>query len=133
VIYIYNTNILDLYSDAFSDTGDFVSAKVGRARTATTERAAVMETHRIAAELVLRNGWIYTMDAADPWATCLAIRDGKFVAIGSAAAVAPLIGAGTEVVDAEGRMVLPGLLDSHAHAVEGAWADLYEVRFSATE
>ena len=92
-----------------------------------------MGTQRAAADLVLRNAKICTMDETHPWASAFAVQAGKFVAIGSAGTVESLIGAETEIVDAEGQTVLPGLLDGHSHALEGARADLYEVRFSAAD
>lgn len=92
-----------------------------------------MGTQRAVADLVLQNAKIYTMDETHPWASAFAVRAGKLVAIGSAATVEPQIGAETEIIDAEGQTVLPGLLDSHSHAFEGARAALYEIRFSTAD
>ncbi|MGF2507963.1 amidohydrolase family protein, partial [Ralstonia pseudosolanacearum] len=77
------------------------------------------------AELVVRNGRFYTLDAGKPWAQAVAVRDGRFVAIGSDAEVAQLVGPATQVVDLHGAMVVPGLSDVHAHPVEGAYEALY--------
>ncbi|WP_375738582.1 amidohydrolase [Pseudomonas boanensis] len=68
-----------------------------------------------AADLVLTNGRIYTVDAANPWAEAVAIRGGRFIAVGSAADVDPLIGANTRVLDLNGRFAMPGLYDMHTH------------------
>jgi hypothetical protein len=68
-----------------------------------------------AADLVLTNGRIYTVDAANPWAEAVAIRGGRFIAVGSAADVDPLIGANTRVLDLNGRFTMPGLYDMHTH------------------
>ena len=68
-----------------------------------------------AADTVYTNGKIYTVNDAQPWAEAVAIKDGKFLTVGSASEVAELVGDTTEVVDLEGRMAMPGLIDSHVH------------------
>jgi len=73
-----------------------------------------------AADLVILEGDIQTMDAAAAHATALAVRDGKIVYVGDDAGAKPRIGPKTQVVHAEGMTVLPGLIDSHIHAAEGA-------------
>jgi predicted amidohydrolase YtcJ len=69
-------------------------------------------------DLLLRNGNIYTVDASRSWAQSLAVRDGVIVAVGNDAGVAAEIGRAAKVIDLEGRMVMPGMVDSHIHAVE---------------
>ena len=71
------------------------------------------------ADLVLRNGRIYTLDDARTWAEALAIDDGRIVFVGPDAGVDALVGPETRFVDLEGRMVLPGFHDSHVHPVSG--------------
>jgi predicted amidohydrolase YtcJ len=73
-----------------------------------------------AADLVILEGDIQTMDAAAAHATALAVRDGKIVYVGDDAGAKPRIGPKTQVVQAGGMTVLPGLIDSHIHAAEGA-------------
>src|SRR5215475_6785737 len=68
------------------------------------------------ADLVLRGGAVYTVDAARSWAQSVALRDGVVLAVGTDEDVAGLTGAGTRVVDLNGRMVLPGFIDAHVHA-----------------
>ncbi|MBN9062671.1 MAG: hypothetical protein BGP06_12490 [Rhizobiales bacterium 65-9] len=89
-----------------------------------------MGLNKEAATLVVRNAKIYTVDARRPWASALAVKNGRFHTIGSAEDVEPFIGTETDVVDAGGRLVLPGLLDSHCHAFEGARELLFELRLS---
>ena len=72
-----------------------------------------------AAELVFKNANIYTVDAARPTATSLAVREGKIVAIGADADTASLIGPQTKVVDLQGRLMLPAFHDAHTHPVWG--------------
>lgn len=78
------------------------------------------------ADLVLKNGVVYTVDKSRSVAQAVAIRGDRIVFVGSDSDVEKWIGAGTEVVDLGGRLVLPGLIDSHAHATSGV-SDIYEV------
>src|SRR4051812_40865660 len=71
------------------------------------------------AEQVFRNGKIYTLDARSSVASAAAVMDGKFIVVGSDAAVKPLIGPKTQVVDLGGRAVIPGLNDNHSHSIAG--------------
>lgn len=77
---------------------------------------------REAADFVLKNARIYTVDTALPWASSLAIDGGKIAAVGSDEQVAPFIGENTRVVDLGGKLVLPGFHDVHAHPVGGGLA-----------
>lgn len=76
-----------------------------------------------AADLLLTNGKIVTVDARFRVVDSAAIRDGRFVAVGSSAEVKAFAGAGTKTIDLKGRVVLPGLIDSHVHSAE---ASMYE-------
>ncbi len=69
-----------------------------------------------AADLVLCDGAVYTMDAARSWAQAVAVRDGRIAATGTDADIRPLVGPRTEVIRLGGRMVLPGFQDAHVHA-----------------
>lgn len=71
--------------------------------------------HALAADLVLINGRVLTMDAHDTVAQAVAVRDGKIVAVGATAEVEPLAGAATQVIDLDGRTAMPGLTDCHVH------------------
>lgn len=70
-------------------------------------------------ERVLVNGKIFTANAQQPYAEAVSIRDGKIVAVGSRREVNASVGAGAQVVDLGGKTLLPGLIDSHIHAVMG--------------
>lgn len=78
------------------------------------------------ADVVYRNGRIYTVNEVQPWVEAVAIKDGAFQAVGSNADVEDVTGGGTEVVDLGGRMVMPGLIDVHVHplSVAASWANL---------
>ena len=62
----------------------------------------------LAPETVLHNGKIVTVDEDFSIAQAVAIKDGRFVAVGSDSEILALSGANTEVVDLEGKTVLPG-------------------------
>ena len=59
----------------------------------------------------------------------MAIADGRFLAVGSEALVMPLRGEGTVVIDAGGRRVIPGLIDSHLHLIRGGLNYNMELRW----
>lgn len=68
-----------------------------------------------APDLVLVNGSIHTVDDARPAATAVAIRDGRFVAVGSDDEIHALAGPSTVIEDLAGAAVVPGLIDAHNH------------------
>lgn len=68
-----------------------------------------------AADLILTGGKIITVDDSFSIAEAVAIRDGRFQAVGEAAMVARHRGPATQVIELAGRAVLPGLIDGHAH------------------
>ncbi|MEM7352545.1 MAG: amidohydrolase [Acidobacteriota bacterium] len=70
------------------------------------------------ADLVLSNGAVYTVNPAQPWAEAVAVRDGAIVFVGTTVEAEAYVGPATGVVDLEGRMMLPGLHDSHVHILE---------------
>ena len=63
------------------------------------------------------------MDDRFSMATALAVRDGRFVAVGSNDDVRAYIGSTTRVIDGRGRTVIPGLIDTHVHALDVAAAE----------
>lgn len=70
---------------------------------------------RRAADLVLRNGNIITVDVGFTIAQAIAVGGDRIAAVGSDVAMTPHIGPETRVLDLKGKTVIPGLLDSHAH------------------
>ncbi len=81
--------------------------------TGAAERAAK-------ADVVYRNGFVYTVDSVRSRAQAFAVRDGKFVAVGSNEDMKAVTGPNTKVVNLRGKMVMPGLADTHIHPVRGA-------------
>jgi len=78
-----------------------------------------------AADIVLLSGGIYTVDAERRWVEAVAIRNGRIVMVGDNESVDALVGPDTEVIDLEGRMAMPGMIDSHIHPLEGAYELVY--------
>ncbi|HZB78792.1 MAG TPA: amidohydrolase, partial [Actinomycetota bacterium] len=70
-------------------------------------------------DLAFVNGAVYTVDAARTRAQAVAVEHGRIVAVGSDDAIREHIGPRTEIVDLEGRMLLPGFQDAHVHPVSG--------------
>lgn len=71
------------------------------------------------ADMVLVNGKIFTVNKAQPWAQAVAIRDGRFVAVGQDEEIKKLIGKDTEIIDLQGKLALPGFNDAHLHFANG--------------
>jgi predicted amidohydrolase YtcJ len=89
------------------------------AGTAARPRAATTAAAGKTADLVLRGGAVYTMDAARSWAEAVAVRGDTIVYVGPDRGVADYIGPRTRVVDLAGKMVLPAFQDAHIHPVAG--------------
>ncbi len=81
------------------------------------------------ADLVVRDGKIYTGDAHRPTASAVAISGGNFVAVGDEHDVAAHVGPTTRIIDARGRRVVPGLNDSHQHVIRTGLRYLRELRW----
>lgn len=75
------------------------------------------------ADLILHRGKIATVDERFSLREALAVKDGKLLAVGTSAEVLKLKGPRTEVVDLEGRLVIPGLMDSHVHPTGAAMTE----------
>jgi predicted amidohydrolase YtcJ len=73
------------------------------------------------ADLIVYNAKIYTMDPQQPIASALAVKDGRFIAVGTSDEVNAFQGwrGETRRIDARGHAIIPGLNDSHAHVIRG--------------
>ncbi|WP_082056521.1 amidohydrolase [Pseudomonas sp. 10-1B] len=80
-------------------------------------------------EIIFRNGQITTLDRAKPVASAVAIKDGKFLAVGEDQEIMALAGSGTRVIDLKRRSVLPGLFDNHTHVIRGGLNYNLELRW----
>lgn len=70
------------------------------------------------ADLVVTNANVRTMNSAQKQATSIAVLGGKIIAVGSDADIKTLIGPKTKVIDAKGKLVIPGFNDAHVHFLE---------------
>ena len=80
-------------------------------------------------DTILMRGLVTTLDRAQPAANAVAVKDGKFVAVGRDHDVMSLAGTETRVVDLRGRRVLPGLIDNHLHIIRGGLNFNMELRW----
>src|SRR5690242_19920299 len=81
------------------------------------------------ADTVLVNGKVVTVDSQSSIREAVAVRDGRIAAVGSTADIRKLAGPRTRVIDLEGRTVIPGLIDSHMHAIRAALSFTTEVNW----
>lgn len=69
----------------------------------------------MSADLVVLNAKVATMDPNNPYAEAVAVKDGRIVEVGTTGAIREWIGRFTQVIDAAGRRLIPGLIDCHMH------------------
>ncbi|MGF0239128.1 amidohydrolase [Rhodococcus sp. IEGM1300] len=74
------------------------------------------------ADMVMRNGYVYTVDGKNPVQQAIAVTGGKIVYVGSNEGVAAYVGKQTQQVDLAGRMLMPGFIDAHMHPGDGGRA-----------
>ena len=72
------------------------------------------------ADVVYQNGFVYTVDSVRSRAQAFAVRDGKFLKVGTNDDMKTVTGPDTKVIDLKGNMVMPGLVDTHIHCLRGA-------------
>jgi predicted amidohydrolase YtcJ len=102
-------------------------ALAGAATTAlltATEAMAMRQT-----DLIITNAKITTLDRTNPLADAVAIRDGRFIAVGSEAEVRVSTAPDATAIDAGGRRLIPGLIDSHIHVIRGGLNYNMELRW----
>src|SRR5947208_11776329 len=91
--------------------------------------ASTSTAHAQAPDTILVNGKILTVDAQSSAREALAVRDGRIVALGTSAQMRRLAGPQSRVIDLQGRTVIPGLIDSHLHAIRAAETFATEVNW----
>jgi predicted amidohydrolase YtcJ len=72
------------------------------------------------ADVIVIHGHVYTENPKQPWAQAVAIYRGKIVAVGDDPEIERRRGMGTKVINAGGRLVLPGIVDCHVHFLDGS-------------
>ncbi|MFT6287385.1 MAG: putative amidohydrolase YtcJ [Alcanivorax sp.] len=83
-----------------------------------------------AADLIIHNGKIYTLEAELPWVSAVAVRDGKYTYLGGEAGLVSFRGPETREIDLAGKMAMPGINDMHSHPWQGGLKALYECNFA---
>jgi predicted amidohydrolase YtcJ len=91
----------------------------------STGPAPVQAGSGVEADLIVVNARVFTSDASTPRAEAFAIKNGRFIAVGSTSDIRNLASARTQVIDAQNMTVTPGFIDCHCH-VSGV-AELYSV------
>ena len=91
------------------------------------------QTPAKAPDIILMNGKVLTVDAGDTIAQAVAIRGNRISAVGGSADIKALVGEDTRVIDLGGRTVVPGLIDSHIHAIRGGLTYGVEVHWTETK
>ena len=81
------------------------------------------------ASKIFINGDIHTLDRENPVAQAVAVRDGKFIAVGTNDEVMQLRNEETEIIDLKGLVIIPGLNDSHLHLIRGGLNYNLELRW----
>lgn len=82
------------------------------------------------ADTVFINGKIYTVDKQQPWVEAIALRQGRYVSVGSNQQALLRRGPNTEIVDLQGQMLMPGINDAHSHPFGGGVGLLYNCDFA---
>src|SRR5690242_12849981 len=81
------------------------------------------------ATLIVTNSAVYTVDKQHPWAEAVAVIDDRIVAVGSSREIEAWRGPQTKVINAGGKLVLPGFNDAHVHFIQGG-AQLDQVQLT---
>ena len=95
-----------------------LSAITGLAAESKTAPPAKAE--KVIADTIYKNGVVYTVDSVLSRTEAFAVKDGKFIAVGSNDDMKAFTGKNTKIVNLKGKMVMPGLVDAHIHALRGA-------------
>lgn len=84
-------------------------------------------------DAVYTNAKIYTVDAENRWATAIAVKDGKILAVGNETLVMAFAGEQTALRDLRGRMMMPGIHDTHIHPSSAGIQDRLECSFLSND
>lgn len=85
--------------------------------------AMIPPLHAETADIIYTNGKIYTVYDKQPWVEAVAIKDGKFIAVGSSTEVESYKSSKTKIIDLGKKFAMPGLHDTHVHLEQAYIAD----------
>ena len=74
------------------------------------------------ATLAVINAHIWTGNAAHPWASSLAVNGDSLIFVGDSAEYKNYLSDSTNIIDAQGQMIVPGFIDSHVHFLDGGYS-----------
>ncbi|WIW90642.1 amidohydrolase (plasmid) [Sphingobium sp. V4] len=103
-----------------------------QALTGAATTALVTATESLAMtgkDLLITNARVTTLDRENPVAQAVAIRDGRFLAVGGEQEVRAVAAPDAQLIDAKGRRLIPGLIDSHIHVIRGGLNYNMELRW----
>ncbi|TMP39927.1 amidohydrolase [Pseudoalteromonas citrea] len=92
-------------------------SKLNTAPTVTNDGEA---SNQVIATKVFVNGEVYTVNPDKPWAQAVALQGNKIIFVGSSAGIKAYVGEETDIIDLEGKMMMPGFHDVHMHPLESA-------------
>jgi predicted amidohydrolase YtcJ len=116
----------------FFAKGDKYMKLTWQASICATMMMLGLQSSAIADDTLFVHGHIYTGNPKAPWATALAVGGTRIEAVGTDAAILKHRGGKSEVIDLHGQTVIPGIVDSHAHVLYGAYA-LHGLNLSTPE
>jgi len=92
-----------------------------------TDTSNTAPAPQIAADTILENGTIYTIDDKNTIAEAIALKDGEVLFVGSKTGAEAYHGTATKVVDLNGKIVMPGFVDAHVHAPGAKLTELFDI------
>ena len=95
--------------------------------------SAAAQKSQATADLILHNGVIWTVDSHNSTAQAVAVKDGKFIAVGSNQVALKLRGPQTTVIDLGGKFVIPGFNDNHVHFASAAQFLEFNIMTASTQ
>ncbi|ONF97300.1 amidohydrolase [Sphingomonas jeddahensis] len=106
-----------------------LAGAAGTALVTATANATGTLAMQTQPDLIITNAKVTTLDRSNPVAQAVAIRDGKFLAVGSEAEVRAATRGNPQMIDAKGHRLIPGLIDSHIHVIRGGLNYNMELRW----
>ena len=102
--------------------GKLLRSSLALAACSVAGTASGLSGSKTEADVIVKHARVYTMNAQQAWAEAVAVRGDRILAIGTEKQVDAYRGTSTRVLDAGGRLVLPGITDCHVHFIDGSLA-----------